>query len=837
MAEIRDEHNDDTDRLEQTEKKPAARETAASINGAARSQTPAARRPNKKANTGKSPKAKTTGKKRKGPVAEGELSETGPAVFQARRQRQTKKNPKNTKVKANKAQPPVGQGMGQPVRVEVGPSNFTHSLAPERGTVVNQGVEVEAESSKAGNSRVIAEATPLSAAAKLEMAEVDDLPGDLALPGWPTGANSVRVASVTNVQLPLAAVKVRNVIGKVVNVVTEIIPGKVIVQGMVHEQLFFVGTDGLIHHLADEITFSTFVDLPGVQPGMNAHATAVIEEILTELAPDGLSVVKKIIIEIFMKVTETIQTGLQLGTGPLLLLEQVVGEGTNQTLLENDFTLAVPALKVDEVVGKVQGLTTEVITDKVIIQGILHKQIFLVDVDNLGRHQAEEVPFSVFIDLPGATPGMTVQVQTRLEALFFELITPTVLRQKAIVEFFVKVTEATRANATPGAGPLFKAAVWVNENTVQDLSESVVTLPAAAVKIREIIAQVREIATQVIVNKVIVQGLIHKQVFFIDTDNVERHQAEESPFAVFLDLPGAVPGDQVEITPVVEGIFFALETPTQLQQRVMIAITAVVSRAAQLNLALGTEPLYIMEQVVNEGTKQVLVVRREVILPPPPPPVTPTIVSEVIIVDPGKMIEAGQQIVLRSQVALPVTALSVKAVNGTIVDQKYWVIPTGVIVEGAVVKDVAFVGVDHVVRRITERIPFSIMVSVPEIDPTLSAEVNLLIEDISFELDPTGNLVNQTIVLQATVGEQRPTTTATVVTDVTGPGVVQTKVRVVELVLLSDGRTERREFDVVTDVAGPGIAKIEKQVVLLNLVDDGNPNPVPVEVVTKVILA
>jgi hypothetical protein len=875
MAEIKDENSAKAGRLRRTQKKSTARETAASINEATRPELQAARRSHKKANLGESPKAKTTVKERKALIADGELLATEPVGSPARAQRQPPKNSKVTKKKVTKAQPPAGQGMGQsgenseailhsqlcledtqgmrgrmksdsaidaygyaPERstgmddqLEVEPSCF----APERGVGMNGRTAAEVEPSNAVTSPVMAQTMPVPAAAKLP--EANELPGNLAPPGRPTITTSVRVESVDSAQLPLAAVKVRNVVGEVVDLVTELIPGKVIVQGMIHEQLFFVGTDGLIHHLADAVPFSTFVDLPGVQPGMNAHVTAAIEKILPELAPDGLSVIKKIIIEIFVKVTETIQVGLQPGTGPLILLQQVVGEGTAQTLVENDLTLAVPALKIDEVVGKVQGLTTEVIADKVIIQGILHQQIFLVGADNLGRHQAEEVPFSAFVDLPGAAPGMAVQVQPRLETLLFELITPTMLRQKAIIEFFVKVTEATRANVTPGAGPLFKVAAWVNENTVQDLSETVVTLPVAAVKIREIIAQVREIATQVIVNKVIVQGILHKQVFFIDTDNVERHQAEETPFAVFLDLPGAIPGDQVEITPEVEGIFFVLETPTQLQQRLIIAITAVVSRAEQLNLALGTEPLYVMEQVVNEGTKQVLVVRREAIVPPPPPPVTPTIVNEVIIIDPGKMVEAGQQIVLRNQVALPVTALSVKEVNGTIVDQRYWVIPTGVIVEGAVVKDVAFVGVDHVVRRITERVPFSIMVPVPGIDPNLPAEVNLLIEDISFELDPTGERVNQTIVLQATVGEQSPATTATVVTDVTGPGVVQTKIRVVELVLLPDGQTERREFDVVTAVTGIGIVGTEQAVVLLNVIENGTVNRKPVEVVIKVILA
>ncbi|MGE5605642.1 MAG: DUF3794 domain-containing protein, partial [Bacteroidota bacterium] len=240
---------------------------------------------------------------------------------------------------------------------------------------------------------------------------------------------NAKVEAVQEAVLPLRAIKVRNVTGEIRNIVTEIIPNKVIVQGIVHEQLFFVGTDNLVHHLADDVHFSTFLDVPGVQPGMNAQVSARIEDIITELAPDGQSIIKKIIIEVFVKVTETVQVNLATGDGPTLLLKEVVGENTAQTLIEADVALEFPAIKVDEITGDIRNLEVEVIKDKVIIQGILHKQIFFVDTNNLERHQMEELPFSLFVDVPGAVPGMDVQVQSRIEAIFFHLVNETTLRQ------------------------------------------------------------------------------------------------------------------------------------------------------------------------------------------------------------------------------------------------------------------------------------------------------------------------------------------------------------------------------------------------------------------------
>ncbi|HYH02001.1 MAG TPA: DUF3794 domain-containing protein, partial [Bacillota bacterium] len=516
------------------------------------------------------------------------------------------------------------------------------------------------------------------------------------------------------------------------------------------------------------------------------------------------------------------------GNGPLLLLKQVVGENTNQLLIENDFTLPTPAIKIDEIVGRIQDLEVEVIKDKIIIQGILHKQIFFVGTDNLGRHQGEDVPFSLFVDLPGAEPGMDVQVHPRIEAIIFELISPTVLRQKAVMEFFVKVTENFRQNVTVGDGPLFKVEEFIGENTVQELSETVLTLPVAAVKIREIIAQVREITTHVINDKVIVQGIIHKQIFFISNDNIERHQAEDIPFSLFLDIPGVTPGDIVRINPIIEAVFFELESPTQLRQKVIIAVNAIVTREVQLNLVLSTGPLFKVEQVVGEGTKQVLIVRREEIVPPPPPPpVLPITITEVTIVIPN-IIAAEQQIILRNEVELPVNAIKVKEIQARIVDVTTQITEGGVLVQGFVEKVISFVGTDNIVRSLTERVPFSILVNVPGIAPDQAVEVAVEIENISFELNAAGDTVTQVIVLRASVSAAGvPSQQVTVVTDVQGPGVVQTKVRVRALVLLPNGQTELREFDVVTNVTAPEIAGTEKQVLLLDVVGDGNPNPVP----------
>jgi hypothetical protein len=676
--------------------------------------------------------------------------------------------------------------------------------------------------------------------------------------GTATSADPILSASNTveatqNMILPFAAIKVRNIVGKVDKLVAEIIPNKVIVQGIVHDQVFFVGNDGIVHHMADDVNFSTFIDVPGIQPGMNANVSAIVEDIIWELAPDGLSILKKLVLEVFVKVTETVQLNVELGNGPNLVLNRVVGENSAQTLIESELTLFTPAVKIDEIIGSIQDISVETITDKVIVQGVLHKQIFFVDTDNMGRHQSEDVPFSFFVDIPGVTPGMDVQVHPRIEAIFFNLLSATIVSEKAILEFFVKVTENVIQQVAVGNGPLLKVAELIGENTVQELTETLITLNEPAIKIREIVAQARNLISHVIPNKVIIQGILHKQIYFIGTDNIEHHQAEDIPFSLFLDIPGAKPGNKVNMTIQIEAVFFDLISSTELRQKVILAVTSIVSEEIQLNLAVGAGPLFKVEQVVGENTKQLLVIRSEQIVPPPSPsfppispsqptqPISPVIperlaVTSVIVDPPLETVIGSQQILLQNSFPLPFPAIQVKQVNQAISGVSARVITDGVMVTGVVDKTVVLVGTDNIVKTIEEQVPFSILVNIAGVTQDQITNINVAVEDIIVNLNDAGTATNQTLVLKAEIlGKKVNGQSITAVTNVTGTGVSISRVLMQGLIRTATGDV-LQQIDVVTDVSGPGIIGVtHEQTDLLQIV--GATSITPVTIVTSVQIA
>ena len=324
---------------------------------------------------------------------------------------------------------------------------------------------------------------------------------------------------------------------------------------------------------------------------MNVQIDPVIETVIFNLLSPTV-VHQKVVIEFFVKVTESRQLNILTGTGPLVRVDQVVGENTKQELFENFVELANPAIKIDDITVEIRNIVTHVIEDKVIIQGVIHKQIFYIGTNNVEYHQGEDIEFSTFVDIPGAVTGMDVEIIPTVEFIHFDLKSQTTLLQKVVVEFFAKVTESIQINVSLGPGALLKLENVIGENTNQILVENLFTLPIPTIKIREIVARIDDLTTEVIEDKVIIQGILHKQIFFIGEDNLEHHQAENIPFSTFVDIIGTMPGMNVRVDSRIETILFELENSTTLRQKVVIEFFVKVTQTQQL-LVEVVSPYYL----------------------------------------------------------------------------------------------------------------------------------------------------------------------------------------------------------------------------------------------------
>ncbi len=400
------------------------------------------------------------------------------------------------------------------------------------------------------------------------------------------GENTTQQMLVTDLALDYPALKVRNVDACIRDLTATVINNKVIVQGILHKQIFYVDLNNVVRHQPEDIPFSFFVDIPGAEPGMDVQIHPEIEHIKTELIKDCTIIHQKVVIEFFVKVTDTQQIFVAIGAGPLTKLQRVIGENSVQTLIPNEVELPVPAIKIVDIDAEVRDITCDIIEDKVIIQGIVHKQVFYIDTEDIERHVAEDVPFSTFVDVPGAEPIHTCQVHPTIEFIKRELMDGgTLLLQEVVLEIFVKVTESVQLNLQLGEDIIVKVPEVIGENVRQILLENIVQLPVPAIKIKEIEASVQKIHTTVINNKVIIQGIVHKQIFFVDEENIERHLGEDVPFSTFVDVQHAQPGMDADVDAIIEFVKPELCPPSDmLTQKVVIELFVKVTETTQLGI-------------------------------------------------------------------------------------------------------------------------------------------------------------------------------------------------------------------------------------------------------------
>lgn len=150
----------------------------------------------------------------------------------------------------------------------------------------------------------------------------------------------------------------------------------------------------------------------------------------------------------------------------------------------------------------------------------------------------------------------------------------------------------------------------IGRNSTQVLIESVICFPEhfPAVEIKDIIKKVKNLSVHVCKNKVLINGVLHKNINYktfegeIKCGKLEsffgdvKHIGVDMPFATYIDVPGAKPGDkyQIEFAGVEDGCEVdILEDPVpkcsvkaykKLREKVIVKIDLKVLREVQITV-------------------------------------------------------------------------------------------------------------------------------------------------------------------------------------------------------------------------------------------------------------
>ncbi len=336
-------------------------------------------------------------------------------------------------------------------------------------------------------------------------------------------------------------------------------------------------------------------------------------------------------------------------------VQHVVGENTTQVSLRSVVAFPVQVRKIMGVTTVVREINATPIVDKIIVEGLFHKQVgWVANVSaevggiNYLEDAVYDLPvderFTTFVDLPGATPESIIDVDARVEFVDHSDIPDANTQgdewqQTVILEIHVRATETmeveviTDIQVPPGSGiEVIKEKVRI-EDVLGEAEKQVnvmanINLPPGvnAVKIKSSDAEIRNISTQVLPNKIIIQGVLHKQVYYIDAATRQMFEFSfDEDFTTFVDLPGVEPRTAVNVNATLEYVKFDLTSPTTANQSAIIRL--VVRAVATREISVVTDvigpsidvvkEILKAEHVVAEGKQQVAVENTNITFPRP----------------------------------------------------------------------------------------------------------------------------------------------------------------------------------------------------------------------------
>lgn len=241
-------------------------------------------------------------------------------------------------------------------------------------------------------------------------------------------------------------------------------------------------------------------------------------------------------------------------------VQHIVGCGTAQADVVRNIQLPVKARKIVDIHTEIVELDYEIIPNKVIVKGALHKQIYYVEEGDyvVKEFTVMREEFTDFVHIDGARPDMEALLDGHI--LFVntnpasgEFPTDT-LYQVAVLAVDVKVVDLMTLDVVTdcyGEGLEVQKAPFSVECLIgaADRQSTVAVehmLCKPARKIYDMEAVCRDLDYEVLPGRVIVRGTLHKQIYYVDAcDDTVQAQCFDNEFSIVLDVPGAKPDMEV----------------------------------------------------------------------------------------------------------------------------------------------------------------------------------------------------------------------------------------------------------------------------------------------------
>jgi len=319
-----------------------------------------------------------------------------------------------------------------------------------------------------------------------------------------------------------------------------------------------------------------------------------------------------------------------------LRVNQVVSENTAQTVVRGTVTVPDPKPDVEKILStekSVKVRKVEIVPDKVIVNGTLSLQIVYVAFEPAqsvhSMHQT--INFTTFVDVPGAMPGMDVDVDVTVEDISVTR-RPDCARDfdvAAVLEVSVRVSDVMDLDVVtqcPAGCTCETEEVTVDQlmgsNRRQVMISDEFDVPDEKPPVEKVLdadVKVEVTNTRVLKNKVIVEGTATVTVTYVGMlpDQPVHSLHRTFKFSDFVDVPGAAQGMNVRVDARVENVDVDVSNAKcdRLRVDMVLGITAnvveprTVQVITELSNCPNVNPIFTdlkVESLVGENSNQVI---------------------------------------------------------------------------------------------------------------------------------------------------------------------------------------------------------------------------------------
>ncbi|ADL06837.1 DUF3794 and LysM peptidoglycan-binding domain-containing protein [Thermosediminibacter oceani] len=283
---------------------------------------------------------------------------------------------------------------------------------------------------------------------------------------------------------------------------TKLLDGKIIVEGVLEISVLYVADvpcdkpEQPVHFMEAEVPFTQFIEVEGAREDMSKFVKVQVEHIRAR-KKDERTLTVEAVLDIKARVFEPkmIEVVQDLFSPSQMLdvqktrlkVDQVIGEDENQVVVKEALTVPLEKPPIEQIFktnAKAKVTDTRIIDDKVIVDGVLKLEtLYVASVPPHHPQQPlhfveHEVPFTVFVEIPGAREDMMLDFDVEVEHVSSK-VEPNDCRRfevRVVVRLFAKVTKMVQLDVVVDVKQIEKGAKEEKEEKEKKDSSPTMTI-------------------------------------------------------------------------------------------------------------------------------------------------------------------------------------------------------------------------------------------------------------------------------------------------------------------------------------------------------------------------